>query len=101
MANRFAKLFCWEITKDYLPDPPGGRGDVGVRNFKVQESEEPPRMPQQFRLLDDDGEVYYEGVCSSLSAVDGDTAFGPLDWAASHAGCTQMQYLENGTWLPL
>jgi len=49
-------------------------------------------LTQRFRLLDDDGIVYYEGKATA------DTDFEPLDWAAANAGCTEIQYLEQGRW---
>lgn len=46
------------------------------------------------RLLDDDGEVYYEGRCDSC---DDDNAFGPLDnFGGPNAGCTTIQYWQSG-----
>ena len=46
-----------------------------------------------FRLLDDDGEVYYYGRSSNSSSFSALDNFGmPND------GCTDIQYLENGKW---
>lgn len=55
--------------------------------------------PVEFRLLDDDGIPYYEGRIRR-DWIDGDEelAFSPLTWAAADAGCTEMQYSENGEW---
>lgn len=49
---------------------------------------------QKFRLFDDDGELYYEGVATAR--VD----FAPLDWAENDAGCTEIQYKnpKTGAW---
>jgi hypothetical protein len=49
-----------------------------------------------FRLLDDDGEVYYEGVCLDLERMPQDGAFEPLDWARYRDGCTRMDYRRRG-----
>lgn len=54
----------------------------------------------QFRILDDDDEVLYEGVCedpSSFSEPEG--AFDPLDWAVGD-GATTMEYRKdaNAKW---
>lgn len=49
----------------------------------------------EFRLYDDDGELYYEGVCYALDHQDGDSAFEPLDWAEKD-GCTRMDYRKKG-----
>lgn len=56
--------------------------------------------PVRFRVLDDDGEVYYGGAISR-SWLDGDEelAFAPLIFATADAGATDMQYRDkNGEW---
>lgn len=74
----------WVICKDHL----GLTSQVGL-------GRPGPGMKYQFRLYDDDGVLYYEGICSELD-------FHPLDWAIPHAGCTTMTYLAaDGTWEPL
>lgn len=46
----------------------------------------------KFRMLDDDGAVYYEGLSSSES-------FAPLDdFGGPNAGCTMIEYHNNGKW---
>lgn len=50
----------------------------------------------EFRLFDDDGQHYYSGVCLDLDKMNGEGAFGPLDWAAAYAGCTRMDYRKKG-----
>ena len=48
---------------------------------------------ERFRLLDDDGEIYYEGF------LIGDE-FAPLDdFGEPNAGCTSIQVQENGAWV--
>lgn len=54
-------------------------------------------MNYEFRLLDDDDEVYYEGLCKDLNDQCEDNAFDPLDWAMSNAGCAYMQYRKRGS----
>lgn len=54
------------------------------------------QLPYEFRLLDDDGEVYFSGKCGDLEQADGDQAFEPLDWSESRYGCTEMQYRKVG-----
>lgn len=49
----------------------------------------------KFRLYDDDGELYYEGLSSDAET---EAAFDPLDWAMGHSGCTRIDYLINGKW---
>jgi hypothetical protein len=50
----------------------------------------------EFRLYDDDGELYYSGVCLKLDQMSGDSAFEPLDWARADAGCERMDYRKKG-----
>lgn len=53
-------------------------------------------MNYEFRLYDDDGELYYEGLCKDLDDQSGDDAFEPLDWAMMDSGCTTMKYRKKG-----
>lgn len=50
----------------------------------------------EFRLLDGDGEVYYEGVCKDLDDQREESAFEPLDWSNRRDGCTSMEYRKKG-----
>lgn len=54
------------------------------------------RMNYEFQLYDDDGELYYEGMCLDLDDQDEESAFGPLDWAEGDAGCTYMKWRKKG-----
>lgn len=45
----------------------------------------------KFRLLDDDGEIYYYGVS------DDDSCFCPLDWSQPLWGTTEIQYRDEKT----
>jgi len=65
---------------------------VGVGNTKSLEG-----LDSHFRLKDDDGNIYYEGVCNGWD-FPGDEVFAPLDWAMVEAGATTMEYFENGKW---
>ncbi len=91
---------AWAITKDLIAEPgalPGTNsnavGLTGPRNNKLTAEmigHSPFRKP--FRLLDDDGDLYYEGV------LVGDE-FGPLDdFGEPNAGCTRIHIKENGIW---
>lgn len=84
--------YRWVVTKDLLE----GR-DVRVEGPSNLDPSIP--LTHRFRMLDDDGEVYYEGEmgekgsrpdCFDLSETGG---FGPLDdFGAPNAGCTEIQY---------
>jgi len=52
------------------------------------------KLPYEFRLLDDDGEVYFTGKCGDIMEADADHAFAPLDWAEQF-GCTSMEYRQQ------
>lgn len=49
------------------------------------------RMGYKFRLLDDDGHVYFHGFSAD------DSNFEPLDWATPRYGCTEIQYRDGET----
>jgi len=95
-------MTCWTITKDYLADPnarPGTNsnavgvvgGPCGVMLTAQQIIEHPDA--KRFRMLDDDGEINYEGF------LVGDE-FTPLDdFGEPNAGCTSIQVQENGAWV--
>ena len=55
---------------------------------------------RQFRLYDDDGNLYFEGVVWD----DGyeETVFAPLYWGANDSGCTEMRTKDaKGAWVTL
>ena len=79
----------WVITDDCLD---GGKA-VGAGNFPLDGRL--GELPHRFRLLDDDGEVYYLGRSDDQ---DSEVAFAPLDWATGYAGCTEIQYRRDGHW---
>jgi len=110
----------WIITKDLINTAPGEKSKVNFRRVSKEfkeayrtviadehRTETEARQAQmleefkdsmnfQFRLYDDDGELYYEGLCKDLDDVDGDQAFEPLDWAMNDVGCTRMDYRKKG-----
>ena len=81
----------WRIDRDCLE--PAGSEDSAVGFGQGSTLElKPYHKRKRFRLLDDDGEIYYAGWSTSES-------FAPLDWAAHYAGCTEIQYRNrNGEW---
>ena len=101
----------WTITKDYIADPAARKpsnqnavGMVGPSHAKLT-AEEILGHPdgQVFRMKDDDGELYYEGVMV-ITPEDGDEAeFRPLwDFGMPNAGATTIEYRQSdGTWTPL
>lgn len=113
--------YAWIITKDRLwedteyceheVDTDGiclycyGSSEVGTRGPRqatpVQISLA-NACGQRFRILDDDGNVYYEGYCWSSAGNSpdllGEEHFGPLeDFGMPNAGATEIQY-KSGVW---
>lgn len=94
----------WIITKDYLAGP-GERNEAGTNgprdmglDIDALEDFGAPEV-DVFRMYDDDGELYYEG----LIAGDYD-GFEPLhDFGMPNAGATSIHYrnLQTGKWEPL
>jgi hypothetical protein len=98
----------WIITKDYIADPTAPKGTnanavgiVGPRSAKLT-AEQILNHPQgkRFRMRDDDGELYYEGIMV-VTPEDGDEAeLRPLDdFGTPNAGATSIEYRQpDGSW---
>ena len=89
------ETILWEITKDHIGDGDldGLSSSFGQPIFRHDYSD---LMVHKFRLYDDDGELYYEGVATNQ---DCESAFEPLDWGMANDGCTDIQYLTpSGKW---
>jgi hypothetical protein len=55
-----------------------------------------------FRMLDDDGEVYYEGRILTSDGPGSQDDFAPLDcYGEPNAGCTSIQYRQGAVWKSL
>ena len=94
-------MTVWTITKDHIAEP----GDPPATNTSARGMTGPHTVTltarqiidhpaaKRFRMLDDDGEIYYEGFL-----VGGDE-FAPLDdFGEPNAGCTCIQIFEDGQW---
>lgn len=54
-----------------------------------------------FKMLDDDGELYYTGVLAYRTSVEGEehVVAGPLtDFGMPNAGCTSIEYTRHPEW---
>jgi len=77
----------WIITEDKTGCDPDRTGAASV------DHDQAAKLSYRFRLLDDDGEIYYEGLS------DNDSDFSPLDdFGEPDAGCTEIQYFNAGIW---
>ena len=89
-------MYVWIITRDCI-DEGEAVGVMGPENTTYDKTEVCDKG-KRFRMLDDDGELYYEGKCL-CDEPGSEEEFGPLDdFGCPNAGCTEIQYLENGTW---
>ena len=81
----------WMIEKDNIDS-----------NMRMDSDRRPINNPVKFRLLDDDGTIYYEGLISNADLCgDEFRAFAPLDVVGFDAGCTEMQYFKDHQWKTL
>lgn len=79
----------WKITKDHLGDEPQAVGKGNGTPTEMKKSE-----LITFKLYDDDGELYYSGVCDAEAYDDDDDPaglYGALQWGAWNAGCTDLR----------
>lgn len=84
----------WTITNDLVDD--GKKVGTSSSNYDKAKA---AVLKHRFRLLDDDGEVYYEGKSDDC---DSQRAFAPLDdFGQGYAGCTEIQYFQAGCWRSL
>jgi len=118
--------YAWRISRDHLADGPddpyNGAGTVGPSDAPDDLCAllEHPITNQDkvmaFRILDDDGELYYSGHLAAYNEPSSDdprglvtnpyklderAAFGPLtDYGTPNAGATEIQYRNptSGEW---
>lgn len=89
--------YAWIITQDNIDD-----GDslnvIGPRNASF-DAEFIKNNGDKFRMLDDDGEIYYYGYFYAQPDHDApDEGFEPLmDFGMPNAGCTEIQYKDKET----
>lgn len=97
------------ITRDYISEGSAkATGTIGPRNASDRDEARLRRGEgTKFRMLDDDGNVYYHGRrldgsdCEAeYEEYNGEPEFSPLDcFGRPNAGCTDIQEKdENGKW---
>ena len=97
----------WVITKDRLSEIPNASealkstNRAGVHSADYDQQKFTDTL--QIRLLDDDGEISYEALATRKRILDSpeDSAFDLLYWAENDAGCTELQYFDQGRWITL
>lgn len=84
----------WTITSDLVD---AGK-KVGTSSCNFDESKS-ALLKHRFRLVDDDGEIYYEGLSDDC---DSQSAFAPLDdFGEGYAGCTEINYFDGQSWVKI
>lgn len=91
LFNDEPNTYAWIIVKDNIDD---GHA-VGVKGpHDCSMSDDEIKQGEKFRLLDDDGNIYYYGFING-SDYEG---FEPLeDYGMPNAGCTEIQYKNPET----
>lgn len=95
-------MYAWLITKDHLFDGSTiDRNEAGVTGPRRAPADLLARLQagegQEFRMYDDDGELYYEG---RYLGDDSEDMFGPLDdFGMPNAGAVRIDYKNAaGAW---
>lgn len=79
------------FTHTWIADGKHGIIQRYVRVFGDTDESILRRMGHKFRLLDDDGNVYFHGYAAD------DSSFEPLDYAQPRYGATDIQYRDGET----
>lgn len=91
----------WIVTFDHLENSDvsivGPRGiDADIRSSLEAGAGE------DFRMYDDDGELYYAGRFLALTDAHPESQFSPLDdYGMPNAGCTEIRYKSGAEWKTL
>ena len=90
----------WKITKNII-DKDEEKCTL-FKSYDFDEAKFKQSKHVKFRLLDDDGEVYFWGFMR-VEDLHGlvDEAFEALDTLGRGYGCTELQYREDGEWKTL
>jgi len=100
MSNNTPAPFGWIITKDNIDDG-NAVGVIGPSTATATATaEQIKQLGRPFRMLDDDGNIYYYGL---YLGPDDEREFAPLDnYGSPNAGCTEIQYRNaQGAWKTL
>ena len=96
--------YGWIITRDRLhtaESKENRKGVAGPRNIHPDTLDALKKgKGERFRMLDDDRNVYYEGLFIEVEGREAcEGGFEPLDdFGTPDAGCVLIQYRENSKW---
>ena len=77
------------INVDHITEPEDAiPSRKGLKSHNYKEGTE---LLHKWRVMDGDGEIYYEGLS------DDDSSFEPLDFATADAGCVSIEYYNPTT----
>jgi hypothetical protein len=88
-------MYAWIITKDIIGEGLEGIGGNQRGSRCLMSAAEMIQHPEgrRFRMLDDDGEIYCEGI------IVGGSGFEPLDdYGCAALGCTEIQLWTGAEW---
>jgi hypothetical protein len=97
--------YGWIITKDLISEECGDKPEVGVNGPRNISDATLKRLKAgegvKFRLYDDDGNLYYEGL--QIEGDEGDEGtFAPLDnFGAPNSGCTELKQFLKNEWVSI
>jgi len=96
--------YGWIITKDYLSKSIGEKSKSGTMGPSSISDEITQRLKKgegtKFRLYDDDGILYAEGL--QITNGDEESEFAPLDdYGTPNWGCTELRQYIDGNWIVL
>jgi hypothetical protein len=101
--NKHYAGYLWVITRDALAEEHledrNETGTTGPHNLGINTMVQRPVKGEHFRMYDDDGILYYEGII--MGKYDG---FEPLrDFGTPNAGAVRIDYYSpvNDTWTTL
>ena len=101
-----ASEYGWIITRDVLCDfygehddsDAGRTGPAGLSADRERQLQRQCSLHIQFRMYDDDNELYYEGIL--WDSTNGCHDMAPLhDFGMPNAGCTRIDIFRKGAWI--
>lgn len=97
--------YAWVIDTDHLDGTDGDAGVIGPRDARGDDKSELSANyahRHQFRMYDDDGELYYTGTLFWDGDADNPEehqVYGPLgDYGMPGAGCVVVKYTGQPGW---